>query len=340
MIQDPEEIKQELKTKRKAQLIEGLTEARNMLIAVSTSAPRNVQILALTKLREKVKELAAPTFKLEKDSKKSISNLYNKLDSLIGGLRTLDYSSSDVVALKAKATTRLREIIELSGKEIKIGPMGTSPIWRRYDSEKQNLPEEQEKDKKYYDKRIDSEKQLERLVEGVPLLLKKFSKNEKELSILIAKQYIFARVPIIPLTVPPLLPDELKKFGFKVQSLGGYTVMENQLVLGFNHNFLKQMQEDPDLKNKAKPYQLAEMIVAQLNKESGKNYKILGDDKKPSHGHKTGTYYWLVPARLINLMIQSTGTKLSDKQGGGMSKPQRLTVKQWGFAFQKNWNRG
>jgi len=336
VIQDSEEIKQELKSKRNAQLLAGLEEARNMLIAISTSAPRNVQILALTELRDKVKGLASYSYAFDRESKKSITTFYNKLDSLIGGLRTLDYSSTDVAALKNRASSRLREIIELAGKEFKIGPVGPSPIWKRYDAEKDQLPEEQLKNEQYYQKRLDSEKQLENLIKDVPNLLKRYSKNEKDLNLLIAKNFIFARVPIIPLTTPPLLVDELKKFGFQVQTLGGYAVLENQLVLGLNFNFLKQLQEDKATKNK-KPVDIAEMIVGQLNKSSGKNYQILGDEKNPSHSHKTGSYFWLVPARMVNLMIQSTGTKVKTNQGGGIAKAQRLTVKQWGFAFQKSW---
>jgi hypothetical protein len=325
MSPDANEIKDQLHKKQQEALIASLQETRQILVNFPAHLQRSAQIKILSDVRDRIR----PVVKASriKENKEMLTKIYNKFDSLVSGLSSFDYSSEDVNRLKANAITRLREVIEVEaagGKEIKI-----SPVWKRYDPSKEDDEQEQQKDQKYHDK-MDSEKKLERLLKDTPKLLERFAKGEKQLNILIAKRFIFARVPIIPLTKPPLVFDELKKYGFPVQKIGGYTVIEDQLVVGFNPKFLKDIAEDKKLRKK--PADLAKMLADQLSLKNKKNYHILG----PGNKHKTGLYFWMVPERSVNLMIKSTGAKLPHSKGG-FSGAKKLETKQWGFAFSHDW---
>ena len=72
-------------------------------------------------------------------------------------------------------------------------------------------------------------------------LLLKYDANKAELQRkLLEHHHVVATAPILPLTKPYLLRDKLSEKGFKNDSFSHYTILERQLVIGIDDNYLKE----------------------------------------------------------------------------------------------------
>lgn len=130
----------------------------------------------------------------------------------------------------------------------------------------------------------------------------------------------------------------LDHMGFKASTIGGYTVIKKQFVIGINPNTLfktvkdKETGEDKRLRIKVKEYATddaenftrrektpldeAKKVKAAVEKKTGTRYTFVSD--KPTSFRK-GTWFWLMPDADVRRFAKAFG--------GG-----RISIQTWGLA--------
>ena len=172
-----------------------------------------------------------------------------------------------------------------------------------------------------------------------------FNGNKSSLQKLIVQNsVVLTRAPIVPMTKTPFSVQKLKAFGFKVQDLEGYPILEDQLVIGILHSGInddvqaivdKKMAKSKGMDDAArveKAHKLLDAEVARLAKEMDENLleavkheyaslKLI--EFGPSYW-SGAAWYWLVPNSHLNLFNKSSISKTS----------QMTQVKSWSFPFK------
>lgn len=129
------------------------------------------------------------------------------------------------------------------------------------------------------------------------------------------REYVIARVPLVPVAKGFLSIDSLRSSGFKVESLGGYPVIRNQLVIGINPSMLDEKQ-----RAKTKPedwLKAAEIIRRMVQKQQGTRLSFVSE--KP-YGAVGGAWFWLMTDRDMSLFTSAFSGK-------------RIQLSSWGLAF-------
>lgn len=161
---------------------------------------------------------------------------------------------------------------------------------------------------------------------------------------IVQNSVVLTRAPIVPMTKTPLSVQKLKSFGFKVQDLEGYPILEDQLVLGIMHSGInddvqdivdKKMSKSKGLDDKAR----VEKAHSILNQEMERIAKELDENLLESVKHEYANlkliefgpsywsgaaWYWLVPNSHLNIFNKSSIAKVS----------QMTQVKSWAFPFK------
>lgn len=300
-------------------ILDRLLEAKTTLAKVSPLKTLNRQLGLLAEFKTIIASAAKET--KSREVKVYLSRIHNKADSLIGGLTTLDYTTKDMLAFKQAAFSRVTKLIDREQEKpsdrvnVKSSSLDDTltdedPTSYLSDPEKPS-PEEQRKQ--------------ERLLQGDEInneTIKKYANEGRSLNDLIAKKFIFARKPIIPILNPPIHPDSLAKAGFQVDRIGFYPILRKQLILGINTRYAIVVKTE----TKKTVQQLAEYLAKLLSKKVGVSYHIMG----PSYKHKTGYYFWLLSEREVNILKKNVVIKKPD---GSVVHPLKLVIKKWGFAF-------
>lgn len=143
-------------------------------------------------------------------------------------------------------------------------------------------------------------------------LFRKNSKHKSKLpkSKFSKKTLVVMEVPIIPIFKKMITPKELESLGFDIQSVGFYSVLENQLVVGINYQYTKEQ----NIKNK----DYINHVTQSLSKKTGHSYMVL-DDKPIKYGNSGFLYYWLIDEKDLNRL-----TRAGVREAG---------IANWGFAF-------
>jgi hypothetical protein len=294
-------IRKQILSRNEAASADAILTVRKRYIALSAPATLASRVAQLKQICTHLRSIVTSSGIKDVAVRRRLENLHNKTSSLADGLLEASYTIKDMTACQRVAATRLAEIAVL----VRNPPKKIEKA-KTYDGDAElSAPSPSA--------RGDSTENLKKLLDGTPDVLKKYSTTSRDLNVLLAKNYIFTRVPVVPLSKPPLSPAELDKLGFKVSRIGYYPVIENQLVLGLNPKYVLNAKSDM----KKTPVQLAQYLVDVLNKKSGHKYQILGGVAK----HKTGYYFWLVTDR---------DTDLFRKAAGG----NRFLLQSWGFAFE------
>lgn len=162
--------------------------------------------------------------------------------------------------------------------------------------------------------------------------------------LIVQNSVVLTRAPIVPMTKTPLSVQKLKSFGFKVQDLEGYPIMEDQLVLGILHSGInddvqgivdKKMAKTKGMDDKTrvdKAHNILNQEMARIAKELDEN--LLESVKHEYSNLKLiefgpsywsgAAWYWLVPNSHLNIFNKSSIAKTS----------QMTQVKSWAFPFK------
>lgn len=159
--------------------------------------------------------------------------------------------------------------------------------------------------------------------------LRQAANNKNQLQTALIKKGVFVGyAPIIPLTKPNLVVEELVKRGIKARMYEGYPLLEKQLVAGISFDRQGRLL-DPNDHQPVKV--LPKAKKAQQEEEFLKDFVASVKAKFPSHrlvevGKPatwwSATWFWLVPEKELDAIRKATF-------GGGSS----LIVTKWGFAF-------
>lgn len=172
-----------------------------------------------------------------------------------------------------------------------------------------------------------------------------FNGNKSSLQkMIVQNSVVLTRAPVVPMTKTPFSVQKLKAFGFKVQDLEGYPIIEDQLVLGILHSGInddvqaivdKKMAKSKGLDDKARvdrAHKLLDAEIARVAKEMDEN--LLEAVKHEYANLKLiefgpaywsgAAWYWLVPNSHLNLFNKSSISKTS----------QMTQVKSWSFPFK------
>lgn len=152
------------------------------------------------------------------------------------------------------------------------------------------------------------------------------------------KEFVVGRVPLTFGTTPSRNQTGvsfmnlalLERQGFKAESLDGYTVLHNQLVIGIGHKALegapiiqKTLKKFDDegrriekvLKRATSAYDIAEQIVALVELKTGNKWVLVTDK---SYRYNGAVWFWA----------------MRDKDAARLGKAlHSLNIPRWGFAF-------
>lgn len=153
-------------------------------------------------------------------------------------------------------------------------------------------------------------------------ILLQVRKEGKALPTIKDKAFAIARVPIVIIPAKGFLNVEaLKQSGFKADTVGGYALLHNQLVLGINPNEMLKLNKGQREQGKEIPRAQwasgAERVKKLIEKQM--KIKLTFVDEKP-HGGQGGAWFWLMPEREAALLKNAFPGK-------------SIHVKSWGFAF-------
>ena len=132
------------------------------------------------------------------------------------------------------------------------------------------------------------------------------------------KPFVVARIPIIPVAKNVLSVERLRAHGFAVASLGGYPVINNQLVIGVNAKQI-EISDKERQSGAAIPRQrwltVAQSVIDRICKETKARLTFV--DEKP-HGHAGAAWFWIMPESELDEFAASF-------------PGQSLQLRSWGF---------
>lgn len=121
------------------------------------------------------------------------------------------------------------------------------------------------------------------------------------------KAFVIARAPVVPADAQVNV-EKLKRAGVKCESLAGYAVIHNQLVIGINGTKLPKGVKAPAE---------AERLRKGLEKQMGTKLQFVSPKAAP---YKGGAWFWLMSDRDLEIMARAF-------PGG------QIKVSIWGMAF-------
>lgn len=142
--------------------------------------------------------------------------------------------------------------------------------------------------------------------------------ESRKLDAIHRKPFVIARVPLVPVAKSFLTTDKLQRMGFKAESLGGYPVVHNQLVIGVNKKMLDDKKQQKGAKIRPEDWKAAADQVRKLIQKQT-NRKLYFVSEKP-YGAQGGAWFWLMSERELNLFASAFPGK-------------RVQLERWGFAF-------
>lgn len=152
------------------------------------------------------------------------------------------------------------------------------------------------------------DKYWERAQGEIKKVINDSKEQSKNLNSIKDKDFVVARVPLIPVADRPISVDKLEHSGMKVKDFAGYVVIYNQIVLGIN-NSAKQGSKD-------KLVNVKEELISKLEAVMNKELFEVATEGVP---YKGAVWYWLAPAYEVNAIMKAAGG--------------HVKIKHWGFSF-------
>jgi hypothetical protein len=162
--------------------------------------------------------------------------------------------------------------------------------------------------------------------EEIEKVIQQTAEESRKLASLHDKDWVVSRMPVIPLAKASnkaatgfLSVQALQRAGIKAESLGGYPVLHNQLVLGINPKAVG-LTEAQKKAGKSIPREkwlaVADAIRKLLEKQTRQKYQFV-DER--AYGAAGGAWFWLMPERELDLFASAFPGKA-------------VTLLNWGFA--------
>lgn len=152
-------------------------------------------------------------------------------------------------------------------------------------------------------------------------IIKSTNEQAAALPSLAGKPFVVARIPIIPVSKTGLSIENLRANGFVVASLGGYPVINNQLVIGVNPTEIEITEVEKASGAtipRARWLEIAEKVRIAIKKET--RQKVTFVDERP-HGHAGGAWFWV----MLENELDSFAASFPGKS---------LQLRNWGFGMR------
>jgi hypothetical protein len=252
-----------------------LTSVARQLVALTPHS----QIALLLKMKGVLKqESERPAAKY----KTSLSQLHNAALSLAEGLKSNDANVDDIKDFIKEVTAMADRVQNEEDEEEKQRRQG--PLEEPQGS-------------------ADSKEAIEKFAKFKSLLPNR------------VKTFLAVRMPIVPITKDIHFLTNIRKSGLSKMDINGYPVLENQLVIGLDNDWMLE-----NFKLKAKTPYVADAIkyvVEQLQEKTNSRWVILGQ------GIREGYVLWFWVAKHVD------ANRLYKASSGG-----HLKIIKWGFAFR------
>jgi hypothetical protein len=126
-----------------------------------------------------------------------------------------------------------------------------------------------------------SELDMEEFYKKAADVIKKNAGEAHKVAPIADKPWVMTRVPVVP-TDGSLIAEKLPKLGFKSESLSGYPVIHNQLVLGINPKYSAEHSDDSVEKIAEMNRKLKDsgVRIEDINKAAGRVKDLVGDLNK------------------------------------------------------------
>lgn len=144
---------------------------------------------------------------------------------------------------------------------------------------------------------------IDDLSEEAKQVLKKYDKQATKLEFG-KRDYMISRAPVIPISSIPFDIATAKRAGLAVENIGGYLLLNNQMVLGFRRL------------DKGKAKDAVKEMVEQLTRATGRKLMLVTDRSAP---YKGDIWFWIADQPTLNALR---------KAGHGT-----LQIRDWGFGF-------
>lgn len=255
------------------------------------SRPRQIKRVAT--LIDKVKELHAT--KLPVGSKRHVATMSNELVSVHEGMHAMK-GAADVSMLTLEATVEARALVLAMASAA-----------------------EARKEKIQADSSSTSD--MEHFFKNAAEVINKHSSKAADLADIANKPFMISRAPIIPAD-DRMRAETLLRVGFNAESLGGYPVFCDQLVIGLNprHVLGDHSGEVKGLLAGKVLREEADRLRKLLQKKMNQKLNFVSDKSYSPKAGAMGTWFWLMTDTDIDRLIK-------------VSPGNRITITRWGFAF-------
>jgi hypothetical protein len=285
---DSENIKAKTEARvRELGIVIGKLQKVEAYLAPLSTLPKSRQLKRLAEASNGLNELLAK--KLPNGAKRHVESCVNEVISLREGIyasnTSLDKQTLALTA-SARARTELQAIVESAQHRLEK-VMAESM----------------------------SENDMDEFYRKAEAVIKKNASESTKIEPIKDKPFVLARVPVIPMD-GSISTEKLPQLGFKSESLSGYPVIHNQLVLGINPKMM--VSHDPEMNER-----FAQM--SQQLKESGVNpdnitrlrgkVKDLNIDIKKFDDHKGDDPPALANLKLKLIEAESKLRELLEKAG-------------------------
>lgn len=159
------------------------------------------------------------------------------------------------------------------------------------------------------DSTVDNSEYWDKAQKEIKKIIDNSEQQSKNLNLISKKDFVVARIPIIPVGDRPLSADKLKKAGLKAEDLAGYTVLYNQIVVGINKSAKETFREKDVSK-------ILDKIISNLESVTNEDLYLVTNEGNP---YKGAIWYWLANKYEINSILKSAGG--------------HIKIKHWGFSF-------
>jgi hypothetical protein len=159
---------------------------------------------------------------------------------------------------------------------------------------------------------------LEDFFKNASDVILKHADKANQLQAIKDKAFVIVRLPIVPAD-GKFSSEKLAKVGFDAESLGGYPVLNNQMVIGINpRHLLGEHSGEVKGEKAAKAIRdEAERLLKKLSKTTKTNLHFVSSK---AYSYKGGTWFWLMTDRDIDLLAK-------------ISPGSHVAIQRWGFAF-------
>ncbi len=128
--------------------------------------------------------------------------------------------------------------------------------------------------------------------DDIEKVIKQNADEAKNLDSLTNRPFVVARVPMIPISSAGLSSEQLKRTGFKVETISNYVVMHSQLVVGINKSMLDLKRTKEGGSIDPKKWKDSALKIVKLLERELKTKMYLVDDKP--YGYKGGAWFWVM----------------------------------------------